>query len=332
MLVRVHACFSQDGDVPLKLLDLVQIVNESLGNLFDQQRAVRDIELDLRFDGVVTSLKVAHLASGLLLGVAPFFGKGLRVRDESGRAFDSLLETVLLDVSLHLVLEILLLFGLFVFHVLSALFDSSVVLSGRSGLLNLLVTGGATSSGGVHTLLGQGRVDNLVLLIHVASQFGGGPRLVKFKRNGLRGVLRFLKHLHLGDEGFLNSAEVWHGAGSHRLEREAGFVLFCDLSGLKVFLLLTLLLVDLSLHAREQLRVAVTDLGILADALLSFVFVTLHHHAEARNQDAPWDVASAELVQHTLVDVVHVQSTVTGLLVVTLVEGERLSEGLVTGK
>lgn len=54
------------------------------------------------------------------------------------------------------------------------------------------------------------------------------------------------------------------------------------------------------------------------------MLIAFHHHAEARNQDAPWDVPRAELMQHAFINIVHVQGALSGLLAVAVVEGEGL--------
>lgn len=241
VLVWVHASLSEDSDVPLQLFDLVQVVNEGFGYLLHEQGPVRHIKLDLCLDLVVRALEIVHLASGSLLSLLALLRKALPIGNQSGRAFNSLLETVLLDVALHLFLKVFVLLSPLLLHKLSAHFDSRVVLGSRSWLFNLLVTVGPAGSCRGGPLLGEGGVDHLVLLVHVGAQLGRGSCLVKLEGDRLSGVLRLLQLLHLRNESFLDSAEVGHRPGSRRLEAESEVVrLLSGLSRLKVLFLLPL--------------------------------------------------------------------------------------------
>jgi hypothetical protein len=62
------------------------------------------------------------------------------------------------------------------------------------------------------------------------------------------------------------------------------------------------------------------------------MLISLHHHLEARDQNLPRDVTSTELVQHAIIDVIHVQSALTCFYCVSLVEGERLTKSFVLCK
>lgn len=79
MLIRVHARLSKNRHVPLKLLDLVQVMDERLRNLLHEQRAVRNVELDLRLDLVVRLLQVVHAVLGALHRLVAHLDKRLGV-------------------------------------------------------------------------------------------------------------------------------------------------------------------------------------------------------------------------------------------------------------
>lgn len=79
MLIWVHASLSQDSDVPLQLFDLVQVVNEGLGNLLHQEGAVGNIKLDLSFDVIVRVLKSFHFHSGTLLSLVTLLSQARSV-------------------------------------------------------------------------------------------------------------------------------------------------------------------------------------------------------------------------------------------------------------
>lgn len=87
----------------------------------------------------------------------------------------------------------------------------------------------------------------------------------------------------------------------------------------------------MGLHSRGQLRVFGGLLGVASDTLLSFVFISFHHHSEPGYEDAPRNIPCSELVQHGLVNVVHVVRTVSGLLSVALVETKWLRQRFIFG-
>jgi len=62
------------------------------------------------------------------------------------------------------------------------------------------------------------------------------------------------------------------------------------------------------------------------------MFVALHHHLEAGDENAPWDVLRSELLEHGVIDVLVAEGALTGLLQIALVESKRLAQCLVAGK
>ncbi len=179
---------------------------------------------------------------------------------------------------------------------------------------------------GAGAFFGESRVDYLVLLVHEHSQFGGGSRLIELEGLWLSRVFRFLKVLHLSDERLLQFAEVRYRPGAARLERKLKAALARPLSRVEVFFLSFLLFVDVGLHSWGQFRIFGGLLSVASDALLSFVFITFHHHSKPRYEDAPRNISCSELVQHGLVNVLHVVRTVSSLLSVPLVKTKWLRQ------
>jgi hypothetical protein len=62
------------------------------------------------------------------------------------------------------------------------------------------------------------------------------------------------------------------------------------------------------------------------------MLITFHHHSETRDQNLPWDIPSTELINHAIIDVVHVQGTLTCFYSVTVIETEGLTHSLILGK
>ena len=75
----------------LQLLNLVQVVNEGLGDLLDQERSICNFELDLLLDPVVSLCILAHILLGDGLRDLTLALESLRVADECWRALNSLL-------------------------------------------------------------------------------------------------------------------------------------------------------------------------------------------------------------------------------------------------
>ena len=67
----------------LQLLDLVQVVNEGLADLFDEQWSVGDLEFHLLLDLVVALGRLAHLLRRDRLAHLPSSLESGRVADES---------------------------------------------------------------------------------------------------------------------------------------------------------------------------------------------------------------------------------------------------------
>ncbi len=145
MLVRIHASFPQDRNIPLQFFNLIQVVNEGFGDLLDQEGTIGNIELDLGFYLVVGALKLVHLLSGAVESLFSLACETCTVRVESGGTFDSLLETILFYVALDLFLESLFLLSFLLFHNLAPHFNSGVMFGCRGGLFNLLVTTAGSS-------------------------------------------------------------------------------------------------------------------------------------------------------------------------------------------
>lgn len=61
MLVRVETGIAKDGDIPLQLLNLIEVVDESLGYLLDEKRSVSNVELNVGLDVIVGVFKLRHV-------------------------------------------------------------------------------------------------------------------------------------------------------------------------------------------------------------------------------------------------------------------------------
>jgi len=60
MLIWVHASITKDLNVALKFLDLIEVVDESLGDLFNQQRTVGHLVLNACLDLFVLFFFLVH--------------------------------------------------------------------------------------------------------------------------------------------------------------------------------------------------------------------------------------------------------------------------------
>ena len=61
VFVWIVASFSEKSDEMLQFLDLIQVVNEGLGNLLDQKRSVGNFEFDLLLSAIVRLGILAHV-------------------------------------------------------------------------------------------------------------------------------------------------------------------------------------------------------------------------------------------------------------------------------
>ena len=68
MLVWVVASLTQESHEVLQLLDLVQVVNESLADLLNEQRSVRYLVLDFLLGAIIALRVLAHFLSSKGLG------------------------------------------------------------------------------------------------------------------------------------------------------------------------------------------------------------------------------------------------------------------------
>ena len=128
----------------------------------------------------------------------------------------------------------------------------------------------------------------------------------------------------------METTEVRDGPGTDRLEGEleaSGALAW--LRGVQIVLLH---LVGVCLHARGQTSVLVADFCVATDPHFSLMLVSLHHHLEAGDQNAPWDILRSELFEHCVIDVLVAECALTGLLQIALVESKRLAQCLVASK
>ena len=61
VFVWIVASLSEKSDEMLQFLDLIQVVNEGLGNLLDQKRSVGNFEFDLLLGAIVRLGILAHV-------------------------------------------------------------------------------------------------------------------------------------------------------------------------------------------------------------------------------------------------------------------------------
>jgi len=306
VFVRVQASFSQDCHVPLQLFDLVQIVDECVRNLLNEEGTVCNIEFNVGFDIIVDIFQVLHVVfrSHQRLFTSLLQSRG--IADKRRGALDSLLETVLFDKAINLSFELAFLVSFLGLHLGASLLDVSLVLLGGRRLFRILVPRRRIFAASWKLLLLHGWVNDLVGLVHVCAQLGGGFGLVEFKRHCLSQSDSLLASFHLRDELLLQLAEVRHRSGTRGMEVEANVGGDGGLGRVQVFLLPKTRIVFVLLHAWGQLGCHVRLLSVSLDALFTFMLVPLHHHLEPGHQDPPWHDPRSELSQHASVDVVHV--------------------------
>jgi hypothetical protein len=145
------------------------------------------------------------------------------VVDDGRGTLHSLRHSVLLYESLNFVLVFTLLVLFLLFHLISPLVLVSFKLLSSSRVLLLC---GAFSFFAGRSLIGLGpflllhsRVDHLVFMIKVASEFSSGFRQMEGKGETVSGPLGLLLAFETHLELFLQAFEVGHGLGSGRLER-----------------------------------------------------------------------------------------------------------------
>ena len=146
--------------------------------MLDEKRSVGHLELDFLLDLVVVLGGTSHLSGCSSLGHVSSTLKRSRVADESWRALDSLLKSVLLDESLDLLLELILLRHFLFFHLSATKSHIGLVLLGSCRLLNLDIS--------VHLCFDTGAARGLescpnvlVGLVHVFSEVGSRLWLVE---------------------------------------------------------------------------------------------------------------------------------------------------------
>lgn len=64
VLIWIVASFSEESHISLEFLDLVEVVDESLGYLFDKKRSICHFEFDVSFQGFVRLLNNGHVLLG----------------------------------------------------------------------------------------------------------------------------------------------------------------------------------------------------------------------------------------------------------------------------
>ncbi len=137
VLIWVHSRLSQDCHISLQLLNLVKVVDECLRHLFNKQRTICYIELNLRFNLIVRILERFHFLLGTLRCFLSLLRQVLAVRDQRRGTLDSLLQSILLDVSINFLLEETLLFCLFLLLPLTPEFDPRIMFSCGCWLFHL---------------------------------------------------------------------------------------------------------------------------------------------------------------------------------------------------
>ncbi len=187
MLIGVQLRFLEYVDIALQFSDLVEIVDEGLGDLLDQERPVGDLELDLTLAIVPVLFLARHGAADSLLGPGLALFVLLEVADDGRRAAHSLCQAVLPNEPLDVVANVVFFAVFLFFHLVATSVLLSFELLGGGGVLDLrLLSGlGALGSG---ALLLHGRVNLLVVSVQVATEVDGGLGLVKLKFDGLGGL------------------------------------------------------------------------------------------------------------------------------------------------
>jgi len=284
MIIWVKVGISENCDVLLEVSDLVIEVDELLGLLLNQKRAVSNIKLHDSLLLIVDIFQVFHLVLGTLKAVVPLLFELKGIVGESWRLLHSVGETNLLDCS-HVLLSNFLLLGTELYVLgLSSHGDHSFVFLGGGRVDLLLKIGVDTSRGGSGLLSG---VNDLVFFVHVLAEVGFVFILVKVK--WLRHSL-FEGALVLGEllsKFLVESLEV--GNFSDGL-----FLYLATSTGRSLgmsFFLLSLLLVGL--HPWRKLAKAETYLSIFLNTLVAVV-VLVNDSLVKRHKNSPWDLARSE--------------------------------------
>jgi len=219
VVVGVHTSLFQDLHVALKLLNLLQIEDESLRNLFNKKGLVSNVFLNLLFGHLVILLEHLLLKFEIVKRFLALLLEGVDVADDGWRFKHTLTQAVLLVLAvdgLLLLLEFLL---AALIELLSAHFHLSFVLFG--GLRGFDFAVSALEVSVEAGFLGfHSRVNVLVSRIHVYSQLGTRLSLVEVVWNGYGDLLTLLRLFHRSHESFLESAEVRDWSRSFRLEIE----------------------------------------------------------------------------------------------------------------
>jgi hypothetical protein len=163
----------------------------------------------------------------------------------------------------------------------------------------------------------EGRVDYLVLLIHVRTEVSAWTGLAKLEGLDDSRSLCLLGVFHFSDEFLLETCEVRDRLWPWRSEVEE--LLAC--LGSLVFIFPGFLR---SLHAWWQLGHLETLFGHPLDSLLAFMLVPFDHHFESGNQNSPGHVPRSELIQHRVVDVITKLKFLASFLLILLVEAKWL--------
>mmetsp|Transcript_94911 Transcript_94911/g.130608 ORF Transcript_94911/g.130608 Transcript_94911/m.130608 type:complete len:214 (-) Transcript_94911:520-1161(-) len=194
-------------------------MNKCFSNLFNKQRSIGNLHLNVSFRIIVIAFQSIHLVLSLLQRFVSTFLKSSSIRNNSWRALDSLLQSILFNKSFDFFLILFLVFRFLLFHLLSSLFNISFMLSssGRHRGIQIFIS----ITFFVHwSLWLHGWIDDLVLHVHMSSQISRGLWLMEVERFGLSDFNFFLFHLKLGHEFFLKLAEVRYRSCPRWLETE----------------------------------------------------------------------------------------------------------------
>jgi len=153
---------------------------------------------------------------------------------------------------------------------------------------------------GFWSFLFESRIDGLVVLVHVGSEFGSAFWLMESERNGFCNAMTFPFAFEILLELLLESFEVRHWLCHWRLERKQEVLTLIEL----FFLLSEFLSVGVFLHPWRQACLLVAEFSILLDSLNSVVFLFVHFPFVSGNSYLPADnLRSERRISHDLRDI-----------------------------
>mmetsp|Transcript_9389 Transcript_9389/g.14316 ORF Transcript_9389/g.14316 Transcript_9389/m.14316 type:complete len:303 (-) Transcript_9389:2370-3278(-) len=293
MLVGVHVVADEQLHVLLKALDLVVDLDEYLGLLLHQQRALGHLQLHLSLLMVVNYFFLAHLFLGSLERFLPLSLQLESVIGEGRRLLHSASQPHLLEGSLNVVVLSVGLVGQLLVLVRPAEGNHSfMLLRGRRVWLGLGKQIKVEASRGRTTALQLGLcgVYQLVVVVQVLPQGGIVLGLMEVEGTRHRQLRGRLVSLELVGEFLVELLEVRNFPGGGRLELKESRIL-----SLVILARLLLSLASLVVfHARRQLRQAKAELGILLHSSLSLGLGIVDHPLIELDADLPGYFPSSE--------------------------------------